>query len=61
MKSKPISRNFGFWVLLLSALANAIQGHDIVASIFLVGAVLFDGIKSINKSEIEDEHKRNGD
>lgn len=55
MKSKPISRNFGLWVLLLAGFLNAIQGHDVVASIFLVGAVLFDGIKSLSKQEINDD------
>lgn len=45
-----IPRFFGFWVLLASSCAWAFRGDGTEAAIFLVGAVLFDAVKELNKS-----------
>jgi hypothetical protein len=46
---EPIGRNFGFWVLVICGFGMCFTGNGTGASIFMVGAVLFDAIKTINR------------
>ena len=48
---KPIGRNFGFWVLFLSAFGASYAGLPEMSAIFLVGSLLFDAIKAPRAGE----------
>lgn len=46
---KPVNRIFGFFLLVFTGLFLNHIGEYTGASIFMVGAVLFDAIKTIGK------------
>jgi hypothetical protein len=45
---KPIGRNFGGMVLVLGGFGMSFAGEPVGAVVCLVGAVLFDAIKTLN-------------
>lgn len=51
MKVKPIGRMFGFWVLVFCAFISTYNGDSVEAAIFIVGAVIFDAIKTIGNKQ----------
>ena len=46
---KPIGRQFGFWTLLFGGFSMSFTDQPTGAAIFIVGAVLFDAIKTMDK------------
>lgn len=46
---KPIGRQFGFWTLLICGFGMSFANQTTGAVICMVGAVLFDAIKTIDK------------
>ena len=46
---KEISEKFGFWILLSCGLGLSWVGNGTGAAICLVGAILFNAIKSLRK------------
>ena len=46
---KPIGRQFGFWTLLLGGFGMSLEDQPTGAAICIVGAVLFDAIKTMDK------------
>ena len=47
MTTKPIGREFGFWVLMAVSIGMAYKGQTEASAIYFVGAILFNAIKSI--------------
>lgn len=43
---KPIGRNFGFLTLAACSFGMSLVEHHTAAAIYMVGAVLFDAIKT---------------
>ena len=49
MKVKPINRHLGFLILCACCVAAIFKDQEIVTSVYLVGAFIFDAIKTINE------------
>ena len=46
---RPVGRVFGFWFLLLCGFVMIFTGDVTGAAVFMVGALLFDAIKTLNR------------
>ena len=46
---KPVGRIFGFWVLLLCGFGMSFTGDGTGAAVCMVGAILFDAIKTLKR------------
>jgi hypothetical protein len=44
---KPIGRELGFWALIICAFCMVFNDQHTGAAVYMVGAVLFDAVKTI--------------